>query len=116
MANKESLLGALLTEEVQGISKKLNFWGKPIELPTGLSWTSESHLTLEKFLEANPLPANARDIPLYGAAWEFVWGKETPKEIKEAKEVLLIRARTGMEVTEEEKIWLKIIAVDTDMF
>ena len=37
-------------------------------------------------------------------------------EITEAKENLLIKSRTGIDITEMEKLWLKIIAVDTDMF
>ncbi len=113
---KEILLGALVTTEIQKMDKKFDFYGVQTGIPGGESWIAKDSLTLEQFLDKHPSPSIGEDITIYGIAWEFIWGKKPPQDVLEARQNLLIRARTGMEVTEEEKLWLKIIAVDTDMF
>lgn len=116
MANKETVLECLVTEELQRLESKLDYWGKPIKVPQEQGWKSTGALTIEKFLEQNPLPGAPVDRTLWGIAWECVWGMETPQAIREERENLLVRSRVGLPTTDLEKLWLKLIAVDTDMF
>ncbi len=116
MKSKEILLGGILGTEIQRMNRKFEFYGMQTGVPAAESWVSENALTLDKFLEQNPIPDPGGDITLYGIAWEFIWGKKPPTEIADAKETLKAKARMGMEITETEMLWLKIMSVDTDMF
>lgn len=116
MPQRETLIGALVGTELERMKGKFDFYNIDVNIPTGKSWISAAALTLEQYLEKHPSPESPDDTVLYGIAWEFIWSKKPPTEIAVAKENLLTRSRTGMPVTEMEKLWLKIIAVDTDMF
>lgn len=116
MQSKEMLLGALVGTELQRMKGKLDFYGIPADIPVGENWVAPDALTLERFMEANPRPETPDQTTLYGIAWEFIWGKKPPQEVIDAKESLKVRARTGMQISEMENLWLKIMTADTDMF
>lgn len=116
MSQRETLIGALVGTELERIKGKFDFYEIDAKLPSGKSWISPIALTLEQYLDKHPSPESPDETVLYGIAWEFVWGKKPPVEINMARHNLLVRSRTGMPVTEMEKLWLKLIAVDTDMF
>jgi len=116
MSSKEALLGALIRPKIEEIKDKLEYWGQGINLPEGESWTVPDSLTLEKFLEMNPVPASPEDITIYGVAWEFIWGEKPPEIVTKAREKLLERALSGEKLEPLENLWLKLITVDTDLF
>jgi hypothetical protein len=115
MGNKEVLLEVLLTQELQRISEKMDFWNRPVNIPNETGWVGPNAITLERFLESHPLPDDPKKMIIYGIAWEFIWGKPAPEEIKAARESLLVKAKTGMHLSEEEILWLNVISVDTNI-
>jgi hypothetical protein len=118
MSSAEIILGSLVGEKIQGIQGKLEYYDLPMEIkaPNGKSWTNDSSITLEGFLQQHPIPKNPDQNILYGIAWEFVWGCPKPQKIIDMKEDLFIRARYGFPITDMEKLWINIAAVDTDDF
>lgn len=116
MNPKETLLGGLLGTEIQRMRGKFEFYGIETGVPSGESWVSKDSVTLEQFLEQNPTPGEGEDLALYGIGWEFIWGKKPPQVITDAKNLLIAKSRTGMEINDTEKLWLKVMSVDTDMF
>lgn len=116
MTSKEAILGSLVTEEIKSISERLDFWEKSIDIPRENSWQSPNHLTLGQFLEKHPTTSDKSEVPLYGIAWEFIWGENPPPEITQARENLLLRAKLGLEINDTEEMWLKLISIDTELF
>ncbi|MGA2910988.1 MAG: hypothetical protein ABSE04_04300 [Candidatus Microgenomates bacterium] len=116
MSSKEALLGALVRPKIEEIKDKLKYWGQGIELPEGETWTVSNSLTLEKFLEMNPVPDSPEDTIMYGIAWEFIWGEKPPDIVTKAREKLLERALSREKLEPLENLWLKLITVDTDLF
>jgi len=114
--SKEIILGALVGTELQRMRDKLDFYGLSADFQKGDSWASADSLTLEQFLEKNPIPETPDQTVLYGIAWEFIWGKKPPQEVTDAKNAMLAKNRTGITLNDMEKLWLKLIVVDTDMF
>ena len=114
--SKEIILGALVGTELQRMRGKLDFYGLGVDFPTGESWVAPGAMTLEQFLEKNPTPETPDQAVLYGIAWEFIWGKKPPQEVTDAKNAMLAKNRTGIALNDMEKLWLKLMVVDTDMF
>ena len=117
---KETILGALVTDELQRVNKSLSLWKKNIRLPADTLWKDKNSLTLDEFLTIHPAPSdpkNMNELLIYGIAWELTWGKQPPKIIAEKREELLVKARYCVgEVGELEQIWLNLIAADAEFF
>jgi hypothetical protein len=120
MSSKEAILGALVRPEILALKSKLDFYGENYHIDLGSSdaseWTTKDSLTLEKFLEEHPVPTKPEEMPIYGIAWELVWGIKTPDEIKDARDRVIAKARYLGGLSELETLWVKLIYTDTDMF
>lgn len=116
MRSHEMILESLIAEEIQALGPKFDFWKQSFPIPKGENWTNEKSLTLEKFLSEHPEPSEKDQIPLYGMAWELIWGTPPPESVKEARENLLLRTRLGMQISEMEELWLKLISIDPELF
>lgn len=117
---KEAILGALVTDELQRVNKSLSMWGKDIELPAETSWKNKESLTLGEFLAMHPAPSdlkNRSEVLFYGIAWELTVGKIPPKIITDERDKLLTKNRFELEeISYLEQIWLNLIAADIDLF
>ncbi|HUC94401.1 MAG TPA: hypothetical protein VMR19_00150 [Candidatus Saccharimonadales bacterium] len=116
MANKETLLQALIRPKLIELGGKLDFWKQKINVQEGEDWVTPTSLTLEKFLELRPCPASADEVTTYGIAWEFIWGEKPPEVVTKARGKLLEKAVGGGRLEPNEELWLKLIMVDTDLF
>ena len=116
MVGKEALLEALIRPKLVEISDKLKYWFPETIVQEGKDWVTPDSLTLEKFLTMRPCPESHSEITLYGIAWEFIWGEKPPEVVTKARENLINRALGGEKLEPSEKLWLKLIVVDTDYF
>lgn len=119
--SKEMVLSALVAGEVEKMNPKLKWLGKEVNLPEGVSsWSTNDSLTVSEFLDHHPEPEDKKNkdlIALWGIAWELTWGRKVPAFVANEREKLLVRNRfrTG-EISDLEKIWLKVIAADSEYF
>lgn len=115
---KMALLGSVISGELGQMKGKMDFW--QVEAPVaGTVWETGNSLKLEEVLAMFGSEKDFEDSEmgiLLGIGWEFVWGQEPPEKIRDLRELVRIKAHCGLEMTELEKLWLNLIAVDTDMF
>lgn len=116
MNSKETVLQGLVGSKVKEMKDKLNFWGQGIEINDGLEYVPPGSLTLEKFLELHPCPSDSKEITLYGLAWELMWSEKPPVVVEQAKVELIKKAHSGERLNKMERIWFKLIYIDTDSF
>jgi hypothetical protein len=119
LENKTALLNSVISGELGQMKSKFEFWQMPT-VEAGTLWESEKPLKLEDALsmfdpETDELEGTELGT-MVGIGWEFVWGAAPPDYVKENREVVRIKARTGMEMTELERLWYRLICADTDMF
>lgn len=118
---KIELVKALIAGELAGLQGKADFWNTklPIEGSPAL-FQKPNSLTLDQVLPTisqNDLSnADAETVQIIGVAWEFVWGKQPPEIITETKQSVRTKAELGFEMSDFEKLWYQLSAIDTDMF
>lgn len=115
---KKALLNSAISGELGQMKGKMDFW--QLDCPeAGTIWQAEKPLSLEEVLgmfEDEKEVEGTELGTLLGIGWEFVWGQKPPEEVCEMRKMVRMKARCGLEMTELEKLWFQLIAVDTDMF
>mgnify|MGYP001599521503 CR=1 FL=1 len=53
---------------------------------------------------------------LVGIGWEFIWGVMPPEEITQLREEVQNKGKYGVVLSEQERLWLQIMTIDTDLF
>lgn len=112
-------LDRLVTSEVSRLRNKFSFWGVnpavDISLPEPESENYQNMIrTLQSISDIDRLSGEQQ--ALVGIGWEFVWGASPPKEVIDLRDNMLAKAGSGEHLSEQEQLWLQIIAVDTDSF
>ena len=118
-----SVLDSLLSSAEGRMTHKKTFWGleeknEPdviFEAPQALSETDIPRI-LSAISSSDFETLTETEKVTVGHAWEFVFGRPAPEEVKKLREDLIIRARTGATLSEQERRWYITIVVDADMF
>ena len=118
--SKSMLLQSVVSGELEQLGKKMEFWLNTIPV-SGTVWQNEDSISVRDVLatiglDDDCLAKNPELSLLYGIAWEFVWGEESPEMVARLRDVVITKARTGMDLNDLEGLWYSIICVDTDMF
>ncbi len=110
-----------IVTELEPLRGKLSFWGIKLPNESQTLWESNrrqpgldqllSLINEKTFLEAD------EDLKaLCGIGWEFIWGKPTPDFVNQQKALLRQLAAQEEGISDLERLWLTISAVDTDYF
>lgn len=115
-------LDNLVAKETALLKHKFSFWG--VNPAVDANWSGDTSsagpdyqeliVTLQSITEIDNLPTEQQ--ALIGVGWEFVWGITPPEEITQLRETVQNKARYGGNLSDVERLWLQIIAVDTDSF
>ena len=116
---KVELLSSVISEELEQMKSKFNFWQVP-GLMSETRGEIKKSLTLEEALATIDLKdkelAESDLGVLSGIGWEFVCGEEPPEVIRELREAVRAKAKSGLEMSEYELLWYRLICADREMF
>ena len=118
-----SVLDSLLSSAEGRMTHKKTFWGleeknEPdviFEAPQALSETDIPRI-LSAISSSDFETLTETEKVTVGHAWEFVFGRPAPEEVKKLREDLISRARAKLPLTKQEQRWYITIVVDADMF
>src|SRR3989344_8896107 len=118
------ILESQLSSAEAQINYKMHFWGLSEEAaPDSSSYETPGALDETDIprIVSSISPSDFETLTetekvTVGHAWEFVFGRPAPEEVKKLREDLIIRARTGATLSEQERRWYITIVVDADMF
>ena len=118
-----SVLDSLLSSAQGRMAHKKTFWGLEEKNEPGTLFDAPGALSeadIPRILSAIS-PSDFETLTeseqiTVGHAWEFVFGKPDPEEVKKLREDLINRARAGQPLPEQERRWYNTIVVDADMF
>lgn len=115
------MLQSAIVREMEPLKTKFSFWGVEFPNEPKTLWENNrqqpslaqllSNVNEQVFIETDDeLKA------LCGIGWEFIWGKPTPSFVTQYKEGLRQMLKQERELSDPERLWLTISAIDTDYF
>ncbi|KKU12206.1 MAG: hypothetical protein UX17_C0054G0008 [Parcubacteria group bacterium GW2011_GWC2_45_7] len=115
------LLQSAIVREMEPLKSKFSFWRVEVPNTPRTLWESnhqqpDLRQLLPNVNEQVFIEADDELRALCGIGWEFVWGKPTPPFIAQHKEDLRQLSVQEKELSDLERLWLVISAVDTDYF
>ncbi len=116
-------LDGLVAKEVAQLKNKFEFWN--IKPAINISWRDDTSLASQNYYQEmlktlksinNVGELSPQQQALVGIGWEFVWGVMPPEEITHLREEVKNKEKYGVVLSEQERLWLQIMAIDTDSF
>lgn len=115
------MLQSVIVREMEPLKTKFSFWGVGLPNEPKTLWENNhqqpglaqvlSSVNEQVFIEADDeLKA------LCGIGWEFIWGKPTPDFVNRQKQLLRRVSSQENGLSDLERLWLTISAIDTDYF
>lgn len=116
-------LDRLIVNEVAQLQGKFVFWGVKPTIDTEWQGNTSSanpnnYQEMLKTLKSidNTGELSLQQQALVGIGWEFIWGVIPPEEITQLREEIQNKEKYGVVLSEQERLWLQLMAIDTDSF